>query len=93
MDEIISFLNKRVNHIKIDVDGNEFLVLKGGEKTFRSDSLQSVLIELEYKHVEYRSSVELIESYGFKLNNIDPESKKGIKGDSHSTANHIFMRD
>ena len=92
MDELISSLNKEVNHIKIDVDGNEFLVLKGGEKTFRSDSLQSVLIELDYTHMEYKSSVELIESYGFKLHNIDSEYNKRNRGDSHSTANHIFLR-
>ena len=92
MDELISSLKKRVNHIKIDVDGNEFLVLKGGEKTFRSVSLRSVLIELDYKHMEYRSSIELIESYGFELNNIERKSKKRIRRDCHSTANHIFLR-
>tara|TARA_S200000501_G_C20828854_1_gene746222 strand:- start:717 stop:1574 length:858 start_codon:yes stop_codon:yes gene_type:complete len=92
MDELISSLKKEVNHIKIDVDGNEFLVLKGGEKTFRRDSLQSVLIELDYTHMEYKNSVELIESYGFKLHNIDSELKKRIGRDSHSTANHIFLR-
>ena len=92
MDELISSLKKEVNHIKIDVDGNEFLVLKGGEKTFRSDSLQSVLIELDYTHMEYKSSLELIESYGFKLHNIDSKSNKRIRRDSHSTANHIFLR-
>ena len=91
MDELISSLKKEVNHIKIDVDGNELLVLKGGEKTFRSDSLQSVLIELDYKNMEYRNSVELIESYGFKLNNIDSETNKRIKGDNNSTSNHIFL--
>ena len=92
MDELISSLKKEVNHIKIDVDGNEFLVLKGGEKTFRSVALRSVLIELDYKHMEYRSSIELIESYGFELNNIERKSKKRIRKDCHTTANHIFLR-
>ena len=92
MDELILSLKKEVNHIKIDVDGNEFLVLKGGEKTFRSESLQSVLIELDSTHMEYKNSVELIESYGFRLNNIDPESNKRIRRDSHKTLNHIFLR-
>ena len=92
MDALISSLKKEVNHIKIDVDGNEFLVLKGGEKTFRSNSLKSVLIELDFTHIEYKSSIELIESYGFKLNNIDTESKKRIGRDCHSTSNHIFLR-
>jgi len=92
MDQLISSLKKEVNHIKIDVDGNEFLVLKGGEKTFRSDSLKSILIELDYEHIEYKSSVKLIESYGFKLKNTHSESNKRIRRDSHSTANHIFMR-
>ena len=92
MDELILSLKKEVNHIKIDVDGNEFLVLKGGEKTFRSNSLQSVLIELDYTHMEYKSSVELIESYGFKLHNIESGSNKRGRKDFHSTANHIFLR-
>ena len=92
MDKLISSLKKEVNHIKIDVDGNEFLILKGGEKTFRSESLKSVLIELDYTHIEYKSSVELIESYGFKLHNLNSESNKRIRGDSHSTVNHIFLR-
>ena len=92
MDKLISSLKKEVNHIKIDVDGNEFLILKGGEKTFRSESLKSVLIELDYTHSEYKSSLELIESYGFKLNNIDSATNKRIKGDDNSTSNHIFLR-
>ena len=92
MDELISSLKKEVNHIKIDVDGNEFLVLKGGGKTFRSNSLQSILIELDFTHMEYKNSVELIESYGFKLKNIDSKSHKRITKDSNSTANHIFLR-
>ena len=92
MDELITALRKEVNHVKIDVDGNEFLVLKGGGKTFRSPSLQSVLIELDYTHSEYNCSVELIESYGFRLHNIDSVSNKRIKRDSRSTANHIFLR-
>ena len=92
MDKLISSLKKEVNHIKIDVDGNEFLVLKGGEKTFRSNSLQSILIELDYTHMEYKSSLGLIESYGFKLHNIDSESNKRNGRDSRSTANHIFLR-
>ena len=90
MDELVLSLKKKVNHIKIDVDGNELLVLKGGEKTFRSDSLESVFIELDYTNNEYKSSVELIESYGFKLNNIDSGSNKRFKRNARSTANHFF---
>lgn len=92
MDELIASLKKKVNHIKIDVDGNEFLVLKGGKKTLKSPSLQSVLIELDHRHMEYKKSIELIESYGFKLHNIDSESNKRIRRNSHSTQNHIFLR-
>ena len=92
LDQFLTNIGLCPNHIKIDVDGNEFLVLKGGEKTFRSPSLQSVLIELDYKHMEYKSSLGLIESYGFKLHNIDSESNKRNGRDSRSTANHIFLR-
>ena len=80
MDELIKALRNDVNHVKFDVDGNEFLVLQGGGETFRSPSLKSVLIELDYENIEYKSAVELIESYGFKLKNIASESHKRIRG-------------
>src|SRR3989338_7838173 len=55
------------NHIKIDVDGNEWLVLKGAEKTMRHPQCRSMLVELFDQHVEYQSCLEMIKHCGFQL--------------------------
>ena len=34
------------NYLKIDVDGNDFLVLKGAKKVTKDPKLKSILIEL-----------------------------------------------
>ena len=55
------YWNYEINHIKIDVDGNELLVLKGGNNTLNSKSLKSILVELSINHPGYKVSIELIE--------------------------------
>lgn len=37
------------NHIKIDVDGNEFLILDGMKKTMRDKRLKSIAVEIDKK--------------------------------------------
>ena len=61
MDEIIDNWKYEINHIKIDVDGNELLVLKGANKSLNSKSLKSILVELSINHPGYKVSIELIE--------------------------------
>ncbi len=40
------FTIRQVNHIKIDVDGNEFEILKGAQKTLEQPWLKSLLVEI-----------------------------------------------
>ncbi len=94
MDELLDSLNKKINHLKIDVDGNEFLVLKGGLRTLECESLKSILIELDIYHPEYNSSVSLLKSYGFKQTfpELDKnKSNSNLRVDSR-IYNHIFKR-
>jgi len=50
-------------HVKIDVDGDELVVLEGGRETFNDSRLKSVMIELDEKNPEQVSQI-----YGFLFN-------------------------
>ena len=73
------------NHLKIDVDGIEFLVLKGAPKTMANESLRSMIIEL----AEGERATEVINflaDKGFKLHSKYPRMTPGL-------FNYIFQRD
>ena len=47
LDDIIKKKSITINHIKIDVDGNELFVLKGMPELLKSPNLKSICIELD----------------------------------------------
>lgn len=53
------------NHLKIDVDGFENKVVKGAEKTLRSDSLKTILIELDFKIPEHAAILDYLVGMGW----------------------------
>lgn len=53
------------NHVKIDVDGNEALVLRGASATLADPKCKSVLVELYPRHAEFRECISMIEEHGF----------------------------
>lgn len=55
------------NHIKIDVDGVEYEILKGSEKILSSSELKTILIELQEDSSEGRKIKSLIEQKGFRV--------------------------
>ncbi len=91
LDNCIVKLSPKVNHIKIDVDGNENLILQGGVKTLSMESLKSLLIELDETRSDYKYSISMIEKSGFKL--IQKTHPTIFKDSEFSTTyNHIFRR-
>ena len=68
IDDFISQYNLSTpNYIKIDVDGIELLIIKGGGDTFLDQSLQSVLIEVnENKKSETDDICAFMKRCGFK---------------------------
>lgn len=66
-----SFLEKYPNffpsHIKIDVDGLEPEIVRGGVKTLGHSALRSIAIEVNDDLKEHRDLVEIIKSKGFSL--------------------------
>jgi FkbM family methyltransferase len=61
-------------YLKIDVDGNEHLVLKGASKLLADPRLKSILIELNKNLKIDQDLVKLIESYGFQLTETGEEA-------------------
>ena len=47
LDDFLYQINFSPSHIKLDVDGNEFFILKGSLKTLASNKLKSFLVELD----------------------------------------------
>jgi FkbM family methyltransferase len=80
VDDLIKQFDLRIpNHIKIDVDGTEFSVLKGMDKTLNDRLVRSMLLEL---NVGRGSEGEIL----------DLLAKKGFEVHSKYGANHVFVR-
>ena len=87
LDDLINLIGN-IDHVKIDVDGNEDLIISGAQKTLGNKKIKSFLIELD----------ENLENYEFILKNIFENGyilKKKTASNFHpeifgSTKNHIF---
>ena len=51
--------------VKLDADGAEAHILRGGRETLSSPECRSVLVEIDEAHAD--EAVSLLESYGFRL--------------------------
>jgi FkbM family methyltransferase len=68
MDDFIEQFNiPQPDHIKLDVDGIEYTILKGATKTLSNKALKSVIVESEESRVGAGDIEGLLASYGFKL--------------------------
>jgi hypothetical protein len=60
--------------VKIDVEGAEFLVLRGAKQALESGRIRRLMVELH--DLDRRSELEdLLTGYGFKLRKLDPYSR------------------
>jgi FkbM family methyltransferase len=56
------------NHIKLDVDGSEFEVLKGGMKVLEDERLRSMIIEIDDRNQETLPKIEgLLNEHSFRV--------------------------
>jgi FkbM family methyltransferase len=66
LDEVIPLLRlPRPNLVKLDADGAEAHILRGGRETLSAEECRSVLVEIDEAHAD--DAVSLLESYGFRL--------------------------
>lgn len=91
MDDFLSQIDFSPNHIKIDVDGNEMLVIRGASRCLESPNLKSVLVELDERRPDYAECIASLQSAGLAL--VEKSQSVVI---SHSpfaqSYNHIFRR-
>ena len=85
VDDFVAETGFVPHHIKVDVDGNELLVLRGAQKTLSDPQCTSVLVELYPRHKEYEACLEIIEGCGFSL--IDEGTRAEDKA-----KNYIFAK-
>lgn len=73
------------DHIKIDVDGNELMVLQGARSTLSNPQCRSILVEMFDRHDEYQACLDIIEGSGFRLGD------QGERADGKAK-NYIFTK-
>ncbi|MDH3240354.1 MAG: FkbM family methyltransferase [Alphaproteobacteria bacterium] len=66
VDDFVAKTGFVPDHIKIDVDGNELLVLQGARSTLSNPQCRSILVEMFDRHEEYRACLDIIEASGFR---------------------------
>jgi FkbM family methyltransferase len=77
-------------HIKIDVDGQEPLVVKGAMKTLANT--KSVLIEVNEALDSHQDMIKTLESMGFKYDNAQVELARRKEGPFKGCAEYLFRR-
>lgn len=65
IDDFASELDIMINHIKVDVDGLDFEVIKGAETTLHNNALKSICIEVDESTISAITSY--LGNYGFKI--------------------------
>ncbi|MBP01867.1 MAG: methyltransferase [Rhodospirillaceae bacterium] len=80
------------NHIKIDVDGIEHLVVKGGMNVLQKTELQSVLIEINPHLMEHSQLVADMLGIGFDFDPAQVERARRKEGSTKDYAEYIFWR-
>jgi len=65
IDDFARELDITINHIKVDVDGLDFEVIKGAQKTLQDNALKSICIEVNENTISTITSY--LGMYGFKV--------------------------
>lgn len=88
-DLIARFAAPLPTHVKIDVDGLEWPMLRGGERTFAHPGVRSVMVELSLSHdAERNQAIEWLRGRGLML--VSTGAPQGSGGEQ--AANHLFAR-
>lgn len=80
------------NHIKIDVDGLEFKVIKGMSKTLASPELKSILMEVNTNLPEHQAMLRDLEALGWHYDPKQAESALRKEGPFKGCGEFLFTR-
>ena len=62
---VYEFCLEKPNYIKIDVDGNELLVIKGAKRLLSDNNVKQIFIEVYYKNYPNREIEIFLKDYSF----------------------------
>ncbi len=91
-DFIAGFKIPAPNHLKLDVDGIEFKILKGASRTLASAQLRTIFVEVEEGKQDAGAMIDFLGTYGFKLTSKYKCSEAGDTGPLAKVYNYIFER-
>lgn len=80
------------SHLKIDVDGIEPAILRGGARLLEDERLNSVLIELAVTHPEHRAIISRLQALGFEPDEALLQAVYAKTTGVKHTGNVIFTR-
>ncbi len=80
------------DHIKLDVDGIEHLVLEGAKETLASPKLKSVLVELNTHLLEHRRIVDHMQELGYVFQPAQVDLAIRREGAFEGVGNYVFFR-
>lgn len=85
------------NLIKIDVEGFEYNVIKGGENIFSNPNLKALIVELNGSGIKYGFNDTLLHnkilSFGFEPYSYEPYKRILYKIDKFGSHNTIYIKD
>ncbi len=88
LDDFISaFRIDPPTHLKIDVDGSEFAVIRGAAGILRSHGLRSILIEVDEKRSDAPELIDRLKRAGFTVHSKHQRGSAGKR-----VFNYIFVR-
>ena len=91
IDHVIQGIKININtHCKIDVDGNEFEILKGAKNCLKRRLFKSILIELDVKSKNYNKILNIFKNNNYAL--LSKNSSPLFSGVYDQFQNHIFFR-
>jgi FkbM family methyltransferase len=79
-------------HIKLDVDGIEFGILRGANETLENPLVNSVLVELENESTEATQIIEFLALKGLKIHSKHKSYLADDTGPMSKLYNYIFRR-
>jgi FkbM family methyltransferase len=91
LDDAIALLRLPApNHIKIDVDGTEMDVLRGGEQLLRGPNVKSILVEICEQRIPSRQIIDFLAERGLRL--AARYDRPNPAGQVHDVAYLLFER-